>query len=309
MVFSIHLSQRIGLEGTVSQIMGLGEYGVQLFMIISGFLLAHSCCKTEAVGKNRVLVRRMLKILPLYYCIILYYFLVHTFVLRNVPEDPTGFGWARYFLLLNTVAPMSGVNFWDNLGITWTIPYFVMAYLLIPPLLKWVNTVNRAAACLVLSLLTKNFVFHLRGWCCPLLGIPFFLEGVFLYFCFREGKKTNAALLFGVLTLGCLGTGTVDAFCYSYLFSLLILGTADMHLQNKLWVKLLEISDRYSYTFYLAHGIVFIHILDRVRWPQAVEAAVAVFGSVLLNWFVHHFAEAKVSRLMSALLLPEKNAN
>ena len=64
--------------------------------------------------------------------------------------------------------------------------------------------------------------------------------------------------------------------------------------------KLLKISDKYSYTFYLAHGIVFIHCLDVLVWNRLLEATIAVAGSVILTVFINHGIETPIKKYLNS---------
>lgn len=90
----------------------------------------------------------MISILPLYYLVILYYFITEN-VLNHftpvIPTDDLGVGWFRYIFLLNGF--LNGNSyFWNNLGITWTIPVFMFFYLIAPWILRKVKTIFSAVA-------------------------------------------------------------------------------------------------------------------------------------------------------------------
>lgn len=189
MVFMVHFGQRTGLTGFFRSISDFGAFGVHLFFMISGFLIVNSY---ENYGRNdlkKYYYKKLISILPLYYCVILYYFVVHTFILKDVPADPTGFGWLRYLLVLNNILPNTGIYFWDNLGITWTIPYFMFAYLVLPLVLKFVKNLN---SCIIFWAITVvlSFNVHLfNGWFSLLGDFQFFVFGMLIYYIHTRKKE------------------------------------------------------------------------------------------------------------------------
>lgn len=133
-VFITHLAPRMGAAGFLASAANFGASGVYLFFLISGFLACRSRELMPGNGWRGVLAyycRRFFRILPLYYAVILYNMALHCLILKDVPADPAGLYWLRYFLLTNAVIPGPD-NFWSNLSATWTISLFCFFYLCAP---------------------------------------------------------------------------------------------------------------------------------------------------------------------------------
>ncbi len=303
MVFTVHFGQRMAFTGTLRKLTDQGALGVYLFLIISGYLIAQSCRRYAGEQPGRYIANRMLRILPLYYVVIFYYFAVHVLVLRDIPSDPTGWGVLRYLFVLNSIVPPTGEYFWDNLGITWTIPFFVWMYAALPFLLRYVKTWLGSVVLLALSLKLFGNLWKLNGYLQILYYLPYFLEGVVIYHACREGKKGITAVGTCVLAL-CLyqaeGYETLFSSCF---FVLLILATDGLRVETPVFLRLLDLSDRYSYTLYLAHGIVFIHLLDRgIPASPPARALTALAGSAVLTWVLNKFAEVPIQNRLRLLL-------
>lgn len=133
-VFVTHLAPRMGVTGWAAKAANFGASGVYLFFLISGFL---ACCTRDiSVGCGwkgifSYYCKRLFRILPLYYAVILYHMALHGLILQDVPKDPAGLSWLRYFLLTNAFIPAPD-NFWSNLSATWTISLFCFFYLCAP---------------------------------------------------------------------------------------------------------------------------------------------------------------------------------
>jgi len=129
-VILVHYGQISSLSKTPKIIADFGAYGVYMFFIISGFLGYHSYSHT--LSFIQYYLKRIFRILPLYYTIIIYNVILYEFILRGhfiIPADSSHLDWLRYFLLLSQVLPSSD-PFWINLSATWTISHFIFFYFL-----------------------------------------------------------------------------------------------------------------------------------------------------------------------------------
>lgn len=300
-VFMVHLGQSLKFEGMLRIVTDFGSRGVQMFFIISGYLIANSFVKYGNQNTGLFIRKKLIKLLPLYYIIMFYYFIMHTFILRNVPHDPSGMGWLRYLLPLNGIVPATDVSFWDNLGATWTIPYFVFAYLMLPICLKWVKTYKGAAVLMVLSFAARKLLPLLGGWMTVLDGFCYFCEGVFLYYVCKDRKEKPVYILVTMLALLFVVIGRIYTNTYSFIFMSMVLATEQMEIHSPGVKKLLSVSDKYSYTMYLAHVIVNSHILPRCRFGTVLEVSVAVLGAAVLTYVIYNFLEAPAQRWLGKL--------
>ena len=152
LVFLVHFGQRLELTSFIRQITNFGEYGVQLFFIISGYLAAYGLSDKKNISIKKYYIKKAIRILPLYYLVIAYYFvsenILNQFV-HHIPVDTAGLGWFRYLFLLNGFID-NDTYFWSNLGITWTIPIFIFFYLIAPFLFKWIIDLKTAIIALLL---------------------------------------------------------------------------------------------------------------------------------------------------------------
>ncbi len=155
-VFITHLAPRLGATGKAAWLANQGAAGVYLFFVLSGYL---ACCdrKLPTAGKKELLTyykKRLVRILPLYYGVILYNILLHGLILKDIPADPQGLYWLRYFFLTNSVIPAPN-DFWGNLSATWTISLFMAFYLLVPVFVRLIRGCTSAFFCYVLALILR----------------------------------------------------------------------------------------------------------------------------------------------------------
>lgn len=301
MVFMVHLGQRISLEGTIRTITDFGASGVYLFFCISGFLIANSYFLYGKDDLKLFIYKRLIKILPLYYTVILYYYIVDGWILCDVPEKMGG-GWIRYLFLLNGIVPKTGVGFWDNLGATWTIPYFIFAYICIPLILKYIRKWSHAIILFVFSCVVSNSIDLFCGWLKVLEGMPYFVLGIILYFCIKEKKQRTTSMLLIVIALIYVILDKKDTCLISCFFVLLLLNTEEMRFGSNIIKKMIEIIDKYSYTIYLVHAIIFVHILDRVELGRLKESAIAIMGTMVLAVICHECVEKPVQEFFNNII-------
>lgn len=165
-VFVTHLAPHMGATGWVASAANFGASGVYLFFLISGFLACRTAEIRPGGGLRGVAVyyrKRLLRILPLYYVVILGQMVLHGLILRDVPADPGGLYWLRYFFLTNACIPGPD-NFWSNLGATWTVGLFVFFYLCAPLLIRLIGGKIRRAALLYLAAVLLRYGWAASGY-------------------------------------------------------------------------------------------------------------------------------------------------
>ncbi len=228
-VFTAHLAPKMGAQGAVARAANFGASGVYLFFLVSAFLACGTWSGRSLNGVPGYYLRRAFRILPLYYGVILYQFLLHTFLLKDVPPDPEGLLWLRYLLLTNAFLPGPD-NFWSNLSATWTISLFLVFYLCAPFLVRTVeagwrkrmmsngneekkrrNTdsalVLRAALLYLASILLQQLWnrSEYAGYMMCFYYLHFFLLGILVWYLARLADRWKAAaVLAGVFAAAAL---------------------------------------------------------------------------------------------------------
>lgn len=277
-VFVTHLAPYLGLEGTAAWLANQGAAGVYLFFMISGFL---ACGDKELLSgrKNASFCyykKRFLRLLPLYYAVVLYNMALHILILKDVPPDPDGLYWLRYFLLTNAWISAPD-NFWANLTATWTVCLFFGFYLFAPVLVQLIRGVGSAFFAYALSLLLRYLwtAAGLSDYMMIFYYLHYFVLGMLVYQIMeakpyphmigKVQKETGQAGLTGKRTLFFAGLTAViwlgisvcrtkpDSFMiWSWAFGILILATADIKCRS----QAVRTIDRYSYEIYLIHAVV-----------------------------------------------------
>ncbi len=295
-VFFSHLAPRIGAKGSLYAVMNFGASGVYLFFLISGFLACDSSAMTGKLRWRETLVyyiRRLFRILPLYYALILYQMVLHIFVLRDVAPDPGGLYWVRYFFVTSAFIPAPN-DFWGNLGATWTVGLFAVFYLCAPFLVRLARGSARRSLCLYLAALALRCIWvelGLSAWMMFFYYLHYFVLGILLKCLAEEKGAAKAAIDLALLTtvlrfVLLLFRMEVDFFWQlSCLYGMLLLFTLSFSwgacFESPLR-KAVKVLDKYSYEIYLIHAAV-MEGLSLLQAHAALPAAAVILLSVLLT--------------------------
>jgi peptidoglycan/LPS O-acetylase OafA/YrhL len=216
MVVAIHTSQMVGNVHYGSfaceifrQYINEGARGVQLFFLLSAFTLfasSHKRFMTELSPKRNFYIRRVFRIMPLWWLMVsIYYFKDHWTLPHALPSFLMYFGFIRYM-------PHSEVH-----PIGWTIFVEVTFYILLPLLFMTITDLRKSVIFLLATmLLAKVWVKYAQPFGIPdgnsfITMFPFanwycFAGGIVLYFIHQlYGSKwlDKMARTFEVLTIVC----------------------------------------------------------------------------------------------------------
>lgn len=319
-VFICHFGQRLHFDKWSTNLYNftqLGRYGVELFFVISGYLVCYSLSKNSSV--LQFYKKRAIRILPLYYFCILYYFITETFIFRDVPTDPSGLGWLRYLFCLNGIVPSDGY-FWSNIGITWTIPVFVLFYLIAPFLIKICRNVLSSSILLVVSIGLAILINRkLYGWLSGFIYLPCFMFGIVVFHAKKANKQFLTILGFQLFVFF-LKWGEwqghilkiakyCDLYLVSSIFATIIILSNQIVVNKKQITKVFDVLDEHSYTLYLVHGIVFCGILDKIHFNTWIRLFIAIVVTSLLTIAIHKFIEKPIQNKLSTFRFRTKKKN
>lgn len=310
-VFFCHLAQRTLSPGPVRNVIESGALGVELFFIISGFL-AIKHFDGKSLTKALVLdyyKNRAIRILPLYYFSILFFFILHTVVLKNVPRDPTGLGWIRYIIVFVSGNVRSGeeyYDFWTNVGAVWSICVFATFYLLVPFISRFVRSFNKAILFAVVFWSVRLILSYRQfPYMHTLTYFVFFGLGMMLWYANQERKEHQFCFVIGCI-VGCniLFSRALDTNDELMLaacgFSLFLLATMGWRVQSTKRKRWLSIIDKYSYSVYLSQGVVFCGIVDQVHgMPKIAVFMVSIIGTGALSYLLYDYYEQPIQRVLT----------
>lgn len=275
-VLLVHLGQTVFFPDALVRFTYWGQYGVQIFFVLSGYLAAQTCGN----GKEKIgtyYKKRIIRILPSYYLAII----VNKAMGISLPEDPFHLGWLRYFLGLNMIFPSNDFLVWNNAYGWWTMGSFIGFYALVPLLFKVNNSFKKALFAIpvtfIISIVWKyiyQFMFQIESFDNPyvtiaggILGtLSQFTIGICVYFVLKEKKIGEGLLLNGFILMGAFILQKENylwcAIAGILIIAVQFIGTEKVSPKQKAIIKFCS---QQSYYIYLVHLIV-IQILNQVEW-------------------------------------------
>jgi peptidoglycan/LPS O-acetylase OafA/YrhL len=325
MVMVFHFVGHHGESARLVQASVIGQTGVDLFFVLSGFLITRILLLSKASPHffSAFYARRALRIFPLYYAFLVVYFFVLPFLFKENISPFSTQVWS-WFYLQNVPATFIGLkssgpsHFWslaveEHFYFVWPLMVFLLsrrqfkgllvATLLIPPLLRLVFithgvgvfyfTLTRMDSIgygAVLAVLFTEEAFRKRGVIllvrCLLVGLPILLIPAFA----RLSGSQQTWLQVAKLSL-------IPAF-YFALLGFCIMDPASKWLARFFSAPLLRWLGTISYGLYVFHPT----CADLVqRWLKPSSALVnlaACFGlTILIAYLSFRFFESPITRL------------
>ncbi len=303
MVVGVHINQRFNMPGILGEFFEKGSTGVSFFFILSGYLAYVSMDRIfnekgiTFKGILRFWIKRNLHILPLYYIVILFYFIFHT-LMHSYPVDESGLYWIRYIFLINLWVP-TGEFFWLNLGAVWTISVFVFFYLVAPLFYVLIRRYYVAWIALILFYGCFDITTSVGTGMLPFRYLFYFVLGILIYLAGKEERELGMVavlfflLIFFYLTGG--GTALVSPFLAA-LFLIACRGKAAKLKQDGLLRALVTYISTISYSVYLVHLAV-LTVLDVLSISNAVlYLAVFFVTTIILSTVTYNQIEVRFAR-------------
>lgn len=262
-----------------------------------------SCNSMKSSGTSTVLVKRLIHMLPLYFLVVAVFFVLEIFAFHEAPNDSFHLYWLRYVFCLNAVAPHPDA-YWYNIGMVWTIPVFVSSFVILSFALKIVSTYKTALLFLGGSLAIAIVAHYLEGWFSSLSLLPYFAEGVVLFFAEKEKRNRHLLVILAVSEIGLLSVGLSDSlYMISIVFMFTMITIRPLQIAGGSKTnKIVMWFDRYSYTIYLIQGIVFTLIIDRFQFSRIIIFAIVIVGTVFTSWVIKNFIEEPLQKRLSQRL-------
>ncbi|MEV0639306.1 acyltransferase [Streptomyces sp. NPDC050619] len=283
-----------------------GWIGVEIFFVISGFVICMSCWGRTP---RQFFVSRVIRLYPAYWFAVLF----TTAVLVAVPGV-----WERLRpqeILLNLTMLQSGSGVGNVDGVYWTLWSELRFYLLFLAVVATGLTYRKVVVfCCVwgaAAMLAPVSGFPLLELVANPEGAWYFIAGLALYLMHRFGQDL---LLWGILAMAWLmgqmelgvridevehvssWRGSVLIFT---VFLLVMVGVA-LGLTDRIRWKWLVTAGALTYPLYLMHYAAGTAVINRLRdtMDARLLVAVVIVGFMVLSWLVHRFVERPVAGLL-----------
>jgi len=267
-------------RGLLVRLMGSGWFGVQIFFVLSGFIVTlpfarHHLRGIAAPDRKRYFIRRLTRIEPPYVIALTAYYLLSGRLGEYLPDYLTGLLYSHHYFYttLNPVAP-----------ITWSLEIEVVFYVLAP----WLTLIYRVRGRWLLELLLVvgpawfSSHYSLPGWAQNtfVVMIQYFFAGMLLADFYASGllRRTAqigwdlgaAAATIGIAAILAGMPGTWAPYYWLTPLLIMILFTGIMSGRYANWffrLKPVTIIGGMCYTLYLSHMAVITIIAGRLKPP------------------------------------------
>ncbi len=283
------------------EIFGWGGHGVELFLLLTGFTAFLSIDRHNDISPVTYYKRRLLRILPSYYGVVIIYFFIYLVVLGEKHELSLIIeSLIKYFTLTTTLFPRD-LLFWFYLGTTGTIVAIMLFYLMAPFLYKFVNSFRRSLYAIVISFvachvwirfLEKIYEGTEYAGRHPAYFIYLAFFGVAAYFAVKEKKLFEYILFLMVMGVACLVVNISNEKMYwIIMFTTILLVTMDIEEKipvnrlTALLIKGIRFIAKYSYALYLGHPIGIL-IMKTLINKETTTLPMPIYWIIELGFFV-----------------------
>lgn len=312
MVFGIHLFIFVPeLPRALCDILSNGGYGVSVFFVISGFLIFESLSRSKSL--KEYYIKRVARILPAYYTIILVGVIVWDVILGKMPADSyANLGWFRYLFCINTWIPSNNYDFWNNLWGLWTISCFLFFYLIAPFIKKHINNFNQSAIFMVVMIVVTfafskimAVVFGSMGaempemLACdnPIYSLNTFSMGICVWYAWKEEKLQKCLQLMGIILTGFIGLNMYNRMLWGILTAIIVIAFVDFKIDNSKINSIVKLVGRYSFCLYLVHLPV-IELVDHFGIRGIPFLLLATIVSMMAAVVLYHCVEKPCATLL-----------
>ncbi|WP_431945700.1 acyltransferase family protein [Actinacidiphila sp. bgisy167] len=294
---------------TVSRVAAYGWIGVEIFFVISGFVICMSCW-----GRTpwQFFVSRVIRLYPAYWFAVVF----TSAFLMFVPGV-----WERLRgreILFNLTMLQSGSGVPNVDGVYWTLWSELRFYLLFLIVVFTGLTYRKVVLfCCVwgaVAMLAPAAHFPLLTMIADPDGAWYFIAGLALYLMHRFGQDL---LLWGILAMSWLmGQAElgrrvdfehVSSWRGSVLIFtafLLLMVAVSLGLTDRIRWKWLVTAGSMTYPLYLMHYAVGTTLINRLKdtMDARLLLAVVIVGFMALSWLVHRFVERPLARMLKNAL-------
>ncbi len=285
-----------------------GEMGVDIFFVISGFVMAIAATRETPLD---FAVRRLIRVVPLYWIVTAVFITLRIIASPTEMQALTAAHIVKSFVFIPHLSPIYPGNIWPALVPGWTLNFEMFFYFLFAlglAIRRPILLVSVAVPLLVLSGVTWDFRDPIMvTYTSPLLIE--FVVGVLLGVLYKRQMFPQTVCWLAppaILLLSAPGiiSPAYETFCRIVGASMLVAAALSMESKiRSIPLRGLKILGDMSYSLYLSHLIslaVASNIFRRLPlsgWPQfSLYLAFALVASCLLGYFTHRLVEKPLLR-------------
>ncbi len=327
-VMSFHWTAYVGIDGiwqgvtprevmpSVNHVAAYGWLGVDLFFVISGFVICMSCWGKSA---GEFFVSRVVRLYPAYWAGIG----LTTLVILGLPQfarTSAGDGLGIQTVLANLTMLQNALGFRHVDGVYWTLWAELRFYLIFAIVVAMGLTYRKVVAFCgiwtVLAVLAPSSNLPLLVTLAMPDESPFFIAGIGMFLMYRYGQNL---LLWGIVAISWLlalsriasiqriyvevlhHTLSWNVMAGGMTLAFVLVLAAALGLFNWMQWKWLTVAGALTYPLYLIHqeaGWATIHFLLNQGLGVQGALAVALVVALVTAWLIHRLIERPLSKVL-----------
>ncbi|MDK7596307.1 acyltransferase [Serratia ureilytica] len=243
------------LNITTSDYFYIGNSGVDLFFVISGFIMAYTA-QRNANGVEFIL-RRIIRILPLYWLISIFALLVYLYNPSMVNSN------SPHTTLINSFTLIPIENYAMLVDVGWTLRYEFIFYLILSLSFMSGKTMGLVICSIIMIILpTIGLIVNSNEFYFTFITNPLLIEfslGIIAFYASSNSiiQKNHNAIIISGLTLLVLielyAPFINRCFKYGVPMMLVLIGARNIKIHENIFSKILCIVGNASYSIYLTH--------------------------------------------------------
>lgn len=310
-------------------IQSFGDFGVSLFFMLSGLVLAASFRYDPHQSRTRIvgqfLKKRIIKIYPIYLLALIAAIALNGCHTRALPLD---------LLMLQSWIPVSEYYFSGN-AVSWFVSSLFFAYMLFCPLM-WALTANarRFIRLFIVGIIVYVCVVvltpeeYLTGviYVSPVMQLPAFVLGMLVWKAFERTREYKPSVsLISAAQIVSMAVPVILMFVYRYvdqrwalasywwipdavmLYCLLVAEEYDTVINRMLRLKIIQAIGNISFVFYLFHTTVIVlykYVLRHtgIGIPMPASSVVCLAITLTIAYILHYRVELPIAARLKKVL-------
>jgi len=308
-------ASRIGdLPGAMpsATVTGLAAFGVQLFFVISGFVMVYA---TEPLFGTRpgpfvFLERRLARIVPLYWIVTTFYLALTLLFTKFDKAYPASFVIASY-LFIPAARPDGIIE--PLVGQGWSLNFEMLFYVVFAVTVFWSRRMSATIVTVILlgsvaigEVFRSQLPFVVMVWTSPIL--LYFVFGIWIGLVYRQGWRLTPVQGLTLIACGCVLLGVEFYWAPQSFFAglavwcippLFVVGASlpRLSLKGPFWSAVMVIGAA-SYALYLFHAVPIRTLFFFARWTgldigraPLAYVSVSVIIAIALAIAIHYLIE------------------